>query len=151
VIHAVFEAIALATDDRFADAEDGVFTLFDVFHQLHRRAQPFADVIADVAIGGAADQQAAVGRADAKLRNFVLVQEGLPLASHLAEIDVRLDQARLSGVVAQAGARIELADRIDRALHQVHWAIQGASDLLELIRLNLLQVLAHDLLGERVI
>ena len=111
LVGAVLEKIGLAANDDLADAQDGVLALLDALHQLQGRGETFLDVIADFAIGGVAGQQAAIDGAQAKLRHIVIVHEDLPVVVHLAEVDVRLDQARLRLVVAQAGARIEAADR----------------------------------------
>src|SRR5713101_5521186 len=129
-IRTAIEKFALPRDDGLADAQDGVFALLDVFHQLNRGGESFFYVIAHVAIGGIAHQQAAVGGAQAQLRHVVFVQEGLPLIVDFAEIDIRLDQAGLGFVIAEPRARIELLDDIESALYDFERAIQGARDFL---------------------
>ena len=150
-VRAVNEEIALARDDRLADAQNRVLALLDIFHQLDRGGEAFFDVVAHVAVGGILHQQAAIGGAQAQLRHVVFVQEGLPLIVDFAEVDVGLDQPRLGLVVAQAGTRIELLDHVERALDDVERAIQGARDIFQLIRLHLLQMFGDDLLRERVV
>src|SRR6266849_3888715 len=129
-IRTAIEKFALPRDDGLADAQDGVFALLDVFHQLNRGGESFFYVIAHVAIGSIAHQQAAVGGAQAQLRHVVFVQEGLPLIVDFAEIDIRLDQAGLGFVIAEPRARIELLDDIESALYDFERAIQSPRDFL---------------------
>ena len=127
-----------------------MLALLDIFHQLDRGGEALFDVVANVAIGCVFDEQAAIRRAQAKLRHVVFVEEGLPLIVNFAEVDVGLDEARLGLVVAKAGARIELLDDVERALDDVERAIEGAGNFLELVRLHLFEMFGDDLLRERV-
>src|SRR5580698_5819672 len=88
-------------DDRLADVQNRLFALLDIFHQLDRGGEAFFDVVANVTIARVFDKQAAIRRAQAKLRHIIFVEEGLPLVVNLAEVDVGLDEARLGLVVAQ--------------------------------------------------
>ena len=128
-----------------------MLALLDVFHQLDGRGETFLDVVADVAVGGVARQQAAIGGAQAELRHVVFVQEDLPLVIHFAEINVGLDEARFRLVVAQAGPRIELLDHVQRALDDFQRAVQRARNFLQLVGLHLLQMFGNDLLGQRIL
>ena len=116
-----------------------MLALLDALHQLQRGAEALLHVIAHFAVGGVAGQQPAVDGAQPKLRHVVFVHEDLPAVVHLAEVDVRLDQPRLGLVVAQAGTRIQAADHVHGALHQLDRAIQGARHFLELVALQQLR------------
>ena len=116
MIGAVIEEISLAPQDRLADALNGVLALFDIFHQLDGSGETFLDVIADVAVGGITSEQAAIHWVEAELRQVVFVHERLPFAVNFAELNVRLDEARLGVVVTQAGLGIELFDYVHGAL-----------------------------------
>ena len=80
-VRAVIEKIALARDDGLADAQNGVFALLDIFHQLDRGGEAFLHVVAHVAVGGIAGQQAAIGGAQAQLRHVVFVDEDTAIRS----------------------------------------------------------------------
>ena len=127
-----------------------MFALLDIFHQLDRGGEALFDVVADVAVASVFDEQAAIRRAQAKLRHVVFIEEGLPLIVNFAEVNVGLDEARLGLVVAKAGARIEFLDDVESALDDVERAIERAGDFLELIGLHLLEMFGNDLLRERV-
>ena len=134
-----------------ADPENGVLALLDILHQLDRGGESLFHVISHVAVGRVARQQAAVGGVQPKLRQVVVVHENLPFAIHFAELNVRLDKPRLGFVVAQAGLRIEALDHVHGALHELDRAIERPRDIFELVILQKLQMLADDLLRERVL
>ena len=75
----------------------------------------------------------------------------MPLVVYFSEVNVRLHQAGLGLVVAQARAGIELFDNFERALDDVERAIQSAGYIFELVRLHLLQIVGDDLLSQRVL
>src|SRR5260370_282638 len=130
VRNSVIEEFALPCDDGLADAQDSVFALLDVFHQLNRGGEAVLHVSTHVALRGVAHQQAAVGRAQAQLRHVVFIQEGLPLIVDFAEIDIRLDEAGLGFVVAESRPRIELLDDVESAFYDLQRAIQSPRDFL---------------------
>src|SRR6266850_5578325 len=150
-VGAVVEKFTLARDYGLADAQDGVFALLDVFHQLDGGGESFFHVIADIAVGCITHQQAAIGGTETELRHVVLVQERLPLIVHFAEIDVRLDQAGLGFVVAQSRARIELFDYIESAFYDFQRTVQSAGDFFQLVGLDLLEMFRNDLLRQSVL
>jgi hypothetical protein len=116
-----------------ADALNGVFALLDILHQLDGGGEAFLDVIANVAVGGIASEQAAIHGVQAELRQVVFVHERLPFAVNLAELHVWLDETRFDVVVTQSGLGIELLDDVHGALHEFDRAIQRAGDFLQLI------------------
>ena len=147
----MIEELALARDDGLADAQNGVLSLLDVFHQLDGSGKSFFDVISNVAVRGVFDEQPAVGGAQPQLRQVVFIQERLPLVIHLPEVHIRLDEPRLRLVVAQTGTRIELLDHFERALDDFQRAVQGARNFFQLVGLHLLQMFGDDLLGQCVL
>ena len=54
---AVVEKFALPRDNGMANAQNGVFSLLDIFHQLNGGGKAFFHIIAHIAIGGVARQQ----------------------------------------------------------------------------------------------
>src|SRR5579859_765456 len=150
-VRAVIEIFALAGNDGLANAQDGVFALLDVFHQLDGRREALLDVVAHVAVGGVTGKQTPVSGAEAELRHVVFVQEDLPLAIHFTEIDVGLDEARFGFVVTQAGPRIELLDDFERALDDLERAVERAGNFFQLVGLHLLQMFGDDLVRESIL
>src|SRR5713226_3662577 len=116
-VGAVVEKFTLPRDDGLAYAQDGVFALLDVFHQLNGGGKSFLHVIAHIAVRSITHQQAAIGGAQAQLRHIVLIEERLPLIVDFTEINVRLDQAGLCLVVAKSRTRIEFFNYIESALY----------------------------------
>src|SRR5690348_3082964 len=150
-IGAVIEKFALASNDGLADAKDGVLALLDVFHQLDGGGEAFLDVIADVAVGSVAGEEAPVSGAETELGHVIFVQEDLPLVVDFAEINVGLDKTRFSLVVTKAGTRIELLDDLERSLNDLQRAVERAGDFFQLVGLHLLQMFGNYLLGESIL
>ena len=94
-------------------------------------------------------EQPPVGRADAKLRQAVLVQHRHVLILDLDDVDVRDDVLRLLRVVAAARLGIEVADDLDVLLEIVDRHAEPARNLRDLVVLQQAQVLGDDLLGRR--
>ena len=113
-----------------------MLALLDIFQKLDGRGESFLHIVADIAVGGVTRKQAAIDRTQPELRQIVFIQENLPVIVHLAEINIRFDQARLRLVVAQAGTRVQLADHIHRALDEFIRTIERARDFLELVALQ---------------
>src|SRR5712672_1536294 len=147
----VVEKFTLARDDGLADTQDSVFALLDVFHQLNGGGESFLHVIAHIAVGSVAHQQAAIRGAETELRDIVLVQERLPLIVDLAEIDVRLDQSGLRLVVAKSRTGIEFFYYIESALYDLQRSVQSAGDFFQLVGLDLLEMLRNDLLRQSIL
>ena len=151
VIRPVIQEVRLAPQDGLAHAQNRVLALLDVFHQLNGRRESLFHVIADVAVGGIAHQQAAVGGIQPELRQVIIVHEDLPLAVHFAELHIGFHQPRLSLVVAQARLGIEPLDHVHGALHELHGTVQRPRHFLELVVLQQLQVFRDDLLRQGVL
>src|SRR5215467_14845128 len=84
-IGAVIEKLALPRNDALTHAENRVFALLNIFQELNRGGEALLDVVANVAIGSVAGQQASIRWTEAKLRHVVFVQEDLPDAIDFAE------------------------------------------------------------------
>ncbi len=134
-----------------ADAQDGVLALLDILHQLNGGSKALLHIVADVAVGGVARQQAAIRGAQAELRHVIIIDENLPLTIDFAELNIGLDKPRFGFVVAQARLRIETLDHVHGALHHFHRTVQRARDFLQLVILQKLQMFGDDLLRQGVL
>ena len=102
-------------------------------------------------LGRALVEQPPVGRADAQLRQAVLVEHGHVLIVHLDDVDVRNDVLRRLRVVAAARLRIEMLDDLDVVLELLDRQAQLPRQLGNLVVLQQAQVLGDDALGGRAL
>ena len=128
-----FEEISLPEHNRITNFQNGLLALFDVFDQLNGALKALFDVIARVAVVAIASQQFAICRIQSQRGYIVVVHHDQPLVAMLHKSDIRLNQARLHNVVAQARSRIECANVPQGGLHGLYRPVDGAGNFLVLL------------------
>src|SRR3989442_6394532 len=79
--------VSLPADDGFANFDDDVFALLDIFQKLDSRLETVLDVIFHVFVYSAPLEHVAVRRAQAKLRHLVLIRDDLVLPADFPDED----------------------------------------------------------------
>src|SRR5215211_3139350 len=150
VLDAVIEEVLLEIDDAGGDLVNGLLTLLDGLDQPERRAELVLHISAGlVAVLGVLVEEAPIHRADAHLRQPVLVEQRDVLILQLDDVHVGDDVLGLGRVEAAARFGIEVADHLDVLLQVLDRNPELARDFRHLMVLQQPQVVANDFFGRR--